>query len=543
MLIDAQLEVKAYISKSFDDHPETTDIHDSLISIYQQYEAYTWQIVPIQHRLWLKIDELHEWKDYVNTKVHNDDAMATADEIPIEAPVVGVSKSGNSEIPRNQCRSCGELFNSSRAMAEHQRTVHQQIKKRHITPGTKHDDTNIPNETHTTTETDAGSTGNSSTGGSVHCSQCNKLFATHKLLNEHMKRLHVSSKKIQCTHCDKQYAYRSAYNVHLRTHTGERPYACVECDRTFSTAAQRNTHLEKVHPDREHRVSVFDCVECGERFDSRLKRRLHAREMHPIELLFQCDICPKRFLREEQLTAHLVGHTSVQHQTFPCQRCDKTFNRKHNLHLHVERVHLQMKPVECTICSKSFFSNSELLIHMQRHMGAKPFMCNVCGEAFSSNNTRLHHKRLVHTGERPYQCDICKEEFLIKPQISVHMIKHSGVKPHACDQCDKRYNTAGELTTHWRRMHSGQPPKYSCDVCNKGLATASRLERHKQSHSGAKPFTCDVCRRPLADAETLKIHMRIHTGEKPFECDVCGKKFIDKRDVNKHKKKSHNTAK
>ncbi|CAI9738102.1 ---NA--- [Octopus vulgaris] len=57
------------------------------------------------------------------------------------------------------------------------------------------------------------------------------------------------------------------------------------------------------------------------------------------------------------------------------------------------------------ICGKSFFDNSDLVIHMQSHTGGKPFCWEVCGES-SFRNSRLVGHKWTNTREKPFHCDV-----------------------------------------------------------------------------------------------------------------------------------------
>jgi DNA-directed RNA polymerase subunit RPC12/RpoP len=49
----------------------------------------------------------------------------------------------------------------------------------------------------------------------------------------------------RCMWCKKSFNERGNLLVHMRIHTGEKPYKCDHCQKTFTTIGNRNDHYRR----------------------------------------------------------------------------------------------------------------------------------------------------------------------------------------------------------------------------------------------------------------------------------------------------------
>lgn len=106
------------------------------------------------------------------------------------------------------------------------------------------------------------------------------------------------SSKQTCEICGKVLSSLSSYYVHMKVHSGNKPYACTYCEATFC----RKPYLE-VHMRTHTGERPFVCGTCNKRFSQKSSLNTHKR-VHTGERPYSCEICQKTFAVKSYVTAH-----------------------------------------------------------------------------------------------------------------------------------------------------------------------------------------------------------------------------------------------
>ena len=93
--------------------------------------------------------------------------------------------------------------------------------------------------------------------GSFVCPHCSKHFTSKKCLNVHLQT-HTGEKPFECPICKTKFLRKHDCNVHMRIHTGEKPFECKTCGKKFARLSDVKVH-EKVHSDEKPFKCPFDC--------------------------------------------------------------------------------------------------------------------------------------------------------------------------------------------------------------------------------------------------------------------------------------------
>lgn len=281
--------------------------------------------------------------------------------------------------------------------------------------------------------------------------------------------------KHRCKYCGKTFGNDSALQIHLRSHTGERPFKCNICGNRFTTKGNLKVHFQRhkdkypnismnPHPVPEHldNIPTSSGIPYGMSIPiddsniTEMKPVLHpAAGFHPSSMMGM-----KTFDGfESQFSQRPSPSTSDGSAAVFGQEAGLDLNSKDSKELLGGLHHMNGNGVSGEPSSGT--AKLQQMVDGLEKRTSDPNECVICHRVLSCQSSLKMHYR-THTGERPYKCKICGRAFSTKGNLKAHYGVHRANTPlkmqHSCPICQKKFTNAVVLQQHIRMHMGGQIP-------------------------------------------------------------------------------------
>ncbi|XP_055044777.2 sal-like protein 4 [Misgurnus anguillicaudatus] len=288
--------------------------------------------------------------------------------------------------------------------------------------------------------------------------------------------------KHKCKYCGKTFGNDSALQIHLRSHTGERPFKCNICGNRFTTKGNLKVHFQRhkdkyphikmnPHPVPEHldNVPTNNGIPYGMSLpmeengfaDNKSVLGLPSSGLHPSTLQGfkpSFDVPVGGDLYSQRPSSSGSDGASISSGMFGQEMSGLDQNKDSSealagLH-HINGNGLSGE-------NGSGTAKLQQMVDGLDKRTSDPNECVICHRVLSCQSSLKMHYR-THTGERPYKCKICGRAFSTKGNLKAHYGVHRANTPlkmqHSCPICHKKFTNAIVLQQHIRMHMGGQIP-------------------------------------------------------------------------------------
>lgn len=236
------------------------------------------------------------------------------------------------------------------------------------------------------------------------CDQCDMSFILKTSLARHIEAVHKKIKPYTCSECDKSFSYKHVLNKHIQSHVNpndRQKFCCKECNKTYFTRAGLHGHVKAKHKRFKKLICSWPGCQWKASYQSSLRIHIDSvhekRQQYPCPLKTKDESCSQMFRRKADAKKHYeYAHLNI---LIPCflASCGRTFSGTSQARAHYRRVHEgDSAKWRCPQCRKLLINSNSLLRHIDAVHKNIHIECSVCNKSFVSNSALQYHTIHAH---------------------------------------------------------------------------------------------------------------------------------------------------
>ncbi|MEQ2210190.1 hypothetical protein XENOCAPTIV_009623 [Xenoophorus captivus] len=287
--------------------------------------------------------------------------------------------------------------------------------------------------------------------------------------------------KHKCKYCGKTFGNDSALQIHLRSHTGERPFKCNICGNRFTTKGNLKVHFQR-HKDKYPNISMnphpvpehLDTIPTSSGIPFGMSVPLDESNLMEVKPVLSH---PAAGFNPQSIPGFKPTFDGFGSDPFPQKASPSTSDSSPSIstvfgpdpgldpnHKEAKELLGAFHHMNGSTLPGELGSGTAKLQQMVDGLEKRtndPNECVICHRVLSCQSSLKMHYR-THTGERPYKCKICGRAFSTKGNLKAHYGVHRANTPlkmqHSCPICQKKFTNAVVLQQHIRMHMGGQIP-------------------------------------------------------------------------------------
>ncbi|XP_070824838.1 sal-like protein 4 [Chaetodon trifascialis] len=286
--------------------------------------------------------------------------------------------------------------------------------------------------------------------------------------------------KHKCKYCGKTFGNDSALQIHLRSHTGERPFKCNICGNRFTTKGNLKVHFQR-HKDKYPNISMnphpvpehLDNIPTSSGIPFGMSVPMDESNLTEIKPMLGH---PVAGFHPSSMPGLKTTFESFAENPFSQRPSPSTSDGSPSVSSNLFGQETGLDPIQ---------KDTKELLGVLHHMNGSALP----GEQ-SSGTAKL--QQMVDGLEKrtndPNECVICHRVLSCQSSLKMHYRTHTGERPYKCKICGRAFSTKGNLKAHYGVHRANTPLKmqHSCPICQKKFTNAVVLQQHIRMHMGGQ---------------------------------------------------------